>query len=326
MNSPAIAVLSYHGWEIDPERLLDDVRDLREGGWRDVSLGELEGMLDDRAEKRGRFFHVTADDGYERNGDFVAALRSVSSCCTLFISLGAMNEKALAVHRAMLSWDDVCVEDHSLRHTRIFHYRRVIGFHSDARPLMSSPEQMQLDPGSLVCIFGGELVRPRFIPSERAVAVCRDAARSTMEKPGSASWNAEMSRRLIDSKFGFHRLGRLCIEGRYESKDDFQRRVRSSLEEGRRRFMEFAGRPPMAFAHPWWQAGCFAEECLRDLGYRMSFTGRGMTRGAGTFGIPRLFVNNQTPRPLDLKALAAAEDAQSRSIAWREIARRVVYR
>ena len=64
-TTPEVAVLSYHGWEIDPDLLATDVKALRASGWRDVSLVGLESALGNQPTARGRCFHVTIDDGAE---------------------------------------------------------------------------------------------------------------------------------------------------------------------------------------------------------------------------------------------------------------------
>lgn len=302
-----LAVLSYHGWEIDPGRLAEDVRALRERGWRDASLDEVESLLRRGMFRSGRFFHVTIDDGASGDRDCVAALRAVSCPATLFLSLDAMSDADRAVHCDLRSASDLRIEDHSLRHQRTFHYRHVIGFHSEAAPLMSSPDPGGLPMGSPVCTYGGELVRPRFIPDERAVAVCREAARAVTAPPGNPAWQAALREALLASGHGFRRFGRLCIAGEYESPQVFRRRIRDYLAEGRRRLEAFTGRAPVAFAHPWWQPSPPADRYLRELGYRLTFAGRGLCRHPRTRAIPRLFVNNETRRPIDPERLGAAD-------------------
>jgi len=147
-----VAVLSYHGWEIDPDRLADDVRALRAQGWTSVSLEDLKGILTGERPRAGRHVHVTIDDGAEGDRDCVSALQALSCPVTLFVSLDTMSVAARTAYRDLLSYTDVAVEDHSLRHERAFHYRHIVGFHSAERPLMTSPERMGLVPGDPVCV------------------------------------------------------------------------------------------------------------------------------------------------------------------------------
>lgn len=320
-----LAVLSYHGWEIDPGRLADDVRALRERGWRDVSLDEVESLLTRGMPRSGRFFHVTIDDGASGDRNCVAALRAVSCPATLFLSLDAMSDADRAAHRDLHSASDLRIEDHSLRHQRTFHYRHVIGFHSEAAPLTRAPEALGLVAGSPVCTYGGELVRPRFVPDERAVAVCREAARAAAAAPGSTAWQASLREALLASGHGFRRFGRLCIAGEYELRQAFRQRIRGYLAEGRRRLQAFTGRAPIAFAHPWWQPSPLADRYLRELGYRLTFAGQGLCDRAGVLQIPRLFVNNQTPRPIDPETLAAAETSSRLLARLGEVGRRALF-
>jgi hypothetical protein len=319
VSAPEIAVLSYHGWEIDPERLAADVRALRTRGWRDVSLAQLQAL----SGASGRFFHVTIDDGAEGDRDCVLALSGLSCSVTLFVSLEAMTESARAVHRELVTHGNVAVGDHSLQHNRTFHYRLVIGFHSDMAPLVSSPERLGLEAGDPICVYGGELSRPEFRPDSRAVALCREAARGASAAPGSATWREAIANRLIESGLGYRRFGRLCIAGVYESDEAFEQRLATYLARGRDHLSEFTGSAPLAFAYPWWQPSRAGDECLRRLGYQMTFSGQGLCRLRSTFNIPRLFVNNETPRPLD--PLAQGGSPSLLATRMREMARRAAF-
>jgi hypothetical protein len=162
---------------------------------------------------------------------------------------------------------------------------------------------MGLALGSPVCIYGPELLRPAFKPSTAAVSVCKEAALSTEEPEGSDIWGTCIARRLIDSGAGFRRLGKLCVRGEYESRQEYERRISCYLEEGQELLYEFTSSTPVAFAFPWWQQSPFAEKTLKELGYRMTFSGNDLCRRQSASGIPRLFINNETPRPLNLSLL-----------------------
>jgi hypothetical protein len=322
----AIAVLSYHGWEIDPGRLADDVVALRAAGWRDVSLDELRLLLD-RGGDRRRCFHVTIDDGAKGDRACVDALRTVSCPATLFVPLDAMTAQDRAACEPLRASADVMIQDHSLRHLRTFHYRHVIGFHSDERPLMTSPERLGLHTGDPVCTFGGELVRPRFTPDQRATRICREhAAALTGAARGSDAWCAALAGVLIANRLASRRLARLCVVGTYETEEAFIDRISAYLRTGCERLRAFTGRAPVAFAHPWWQASPAADRVLRDLGYSLTFSGRGLCREPRRFAIPRLPVTNRTVRPLDPLALAGGEsDRAAIAEQFRSIGRRLVF-
>lgn len=322
MSVPEVAVLSYHGWEIDPERLGADIVALRARGWHDVSLADLQSRL--RNGSDGRLFHVTIDDGTEGDRECVSALRRVSCPATLFVSLDTMTESSREIHRGLRSCDTVALADHSLQHNRTFHYRHVIGFHSDAAPLLTSPGQLGLEMGDPVCVYGGELTRRQFIPDPRAREVCREAVRGLRDAPGSAGWSEALANRLTGSGVGYRRFGRLCIAGVYEPEEAFHGRLMEYLARGRDRLAEFTGSAPIAFAYPWWQPSPAADACLRTLEYRMTFSGRGVCRQRSAFNIPRLFVNNETPRPLDPLALPGVRPSPF-ATAMREMARRVAF-
>ena len=266
---------------------------------------------------------MTSDDGTERDREFVAALRSVSCPATLFVSLGLMSDASRRVYAAFVGASDVRIEDHSLGHRRAFHYRQVVGFHCDGAPLVNSPERLGLQLGSPVCLNGPELHRPRFQPSAEAVAASEDAAQRSSEIPGTPEWTNAIAEALMTSGEGFQRLGRLCIRGRYDTRAEFRTRVSYYLAEGRTRLQEFTGKAPVAFAYPWWQGNRVAARSLRELGYRLTFSGLGLCHTRSTFEVPRLFINNDTPRPLVPEMLARAAKAPKRMDGLRDVARRL---
>jgi hypothetical protein len=292
-----IAVLSYHGWEIDPARLVDDVRALRTRGWRDLPLAELL-RVTQHTGGTAKYFHVTLDDGSERDRECVAALRGESCAATLMLSLDIMSDAATRACLA-LAGPDVAVEDHSLRHARVFRTRHVIGFWSPAAPLVSAPERLNLVEGDPICSYAGELTGRAFVPDARAVALCRARAAGNGLPPGGDAWQRDLASAIEGAGLAFRRLGRLCVAGSYETRSTFDARLTAYLSEGRRRLLEASGRPPTAFAHPWWEPSPTADRILRALGYGATFSGRGVWDGRSTMAIPRVFVSNQTPRPLD---------------------------
>ncbi len=322
-----IAVLSYHGWEIDPERLIDDVTSLRRDGWRDCALAQLHEMVSGASGCDRNYFHVTLDDGAEQDLACVEALGQASCACTLFISLDAMSAAARVAYRTLLAdtgAGNVAIGDHSLRHNRTFHSRRVIGFHSDEAPLMTSPDRHGLRTGDPVCAYGGELARPCFVPDPRASDWCRRAVVGIAAAPGAAAWTEALSESLIGAGLAFRRLGRLCVAGRYETREQFRARIAPYLREGRDRLAAFTRRAPIAFAHPWWQPSPTADECLLSLGYRLTFSGHGVWRHGHRSAIPRLFVSNETARPL-APDRASASGARSSWAAARELGRRALW-
>jgi hypothetical protein len=323
-----IAVLSYHGWEIDPERLIDDVTTLRATGWRDCSLADLDAIASHGRASDRHYFHVTLDDGAEQDVMCVEALRQVSCPATLFISLETMSDAARLAYRDLVSGADVAgiaIGDHSLRHNRTFQTRHVIGFHAAEAPLMTSPERLGLRPGDPVCMYGGELARPCFTPDSRARRWCREVVARIVAPPGSAQWTEALATALIDARLGFRRFGRLCVRGQYETGAQFRARIAPYLREGRDRLAAFTGRPPLAFAHPWWQPGPAADRYLRSLDYRLTFSGHGLWRPDQAVAIPRVFVSNETPRPLFPERVAAARARSPWAGRVRDLGRRVLW-
>ncbi|MCC7417772.1 MAG: hypothetical protein IT176_11595 [Acidobacteria bacterium] len=323
-----LAVLSYHGWEVAPSRLAADVARLRADGWRDCSLAEVEAIASgDRACDR-RYFHVTLDDGAEQDLACVDALEGIACPATLFISLETMTAAARQAYSTLIDRADpsrIVIADHSLRHQRIFTSRRLVGFHAATAPLMSSPERLGLQTGDPVCAYGGELSRPQFTPDPRATARCRLVAAGTSAPPSSAAWTAALENSLLDARLAFRRFGRLCLEGRYETREEFRTRLDKQLCDGREALAAFLGRAPWAFAHPWWQPSPASDRVLRSLGYRLTFSGLGLWRDGGAYGIPRLFVSNATPRPLAPQRATAFQRMRESWAAVQEAGRRVLW-
>jgi hypothetical protein len=303
--------------------VVGDVQQLRNYGWRDVTLDDVHSLLAGGS-KTGRFFHVTSDDGEAGDGAFVRALQTISCPCTLFLSLETMNEEARRIHLPFVSSKDIRMEDHSLSHQRAFHYRHVIGFHSDLVPLMSSAHRMGLSEGSPVCIYGGEFACPNFLPHFEAMIFCKSEAQNIREKAGSREWSDQLRRKLIASGFGFLRFGKLCIQGKYESVPDFQIRIQNSLKNGFDHLAKYLGRQPVAFAYPWWEGSSEADSVLKQLGYQMTFSGLGICHERNLFGIPRIFINNETPRPLNFDLIKRSQ-SQSHWEQFKRFGRRLFY-
>jgi peptidoglycan/xylan/chitin deacetylase (PgdA/CDA1 family) len=115
------------------------------------------------------------------------------------------------------------------------------------------------------------------------------------------------------------------VRGQYETGGQFRARIAAYLREGRDRLAALTGRSPMAFAHPWWQASPDGDRCLMSLGYRLTFSGHGLWRPDQAFAIPRVFVSNETPRPLLPERVAAARTRSPRMARVRDLGRRVLW-
>jgi hypothetical protein len=298
-----IAILSYHGWEIDAQLVVDDVRHLREEGWRDISLEELEKVLSGQIRYRQPLFHVTSDDGTAADADFVAGLRLLSCPATFFVSLQRMDNDAYVFFRQLAQSGDYHIGDHSLRHDRVFQSRHVVGFYHTRKPLVSSPERLGLKTGAPVCGYGPELCFPGFTPRDGAVEACYEAARYLPDEDPGDEWNKSLSAALVNSGFGFYRLGRLCVRGEYEARSTWEQRTSAYLSQGREALFQFTSREPLAFAYPWWESSNLAEHCLHELQYKVTFSGRGLCQVLRPSCVPRLPINSTTARPLDLERL-----------------------
>jgi hypothetical protein len=181
----------------------------------------------------------------------------------------------------------------------VFRTRHVIGFWSAAAPRVSAPERLGLLEGDPICSYGGELTGRAFVPDAGAVAICRARAAANGLAAGSDRWQADLSSALEDAGLAFRRMGRLCVAGAYETRSAFVGRLTNYLADGRRRFADASGAAPIVFAHPWWEPSAAADRVLQSLGYAATFSGRGVWDGRSRIAIPRVFVSNATPRPLD---------------------------
>ncbi len=318
-----IAILSYHGWEIDAQLLVDDVRHLRDEGWRDISLEDLHRVLSGQTQYRQPIFHVTSDDGTTADADFVAALRLLSCPATFFVCLQRMGGDADVFFRQLARSSDYQIGDHTLRHDRVFRSRHVVGFYHGANPLVSSPERLGLKTGAPICAYGPELCSPSFTPADGAIEVCREAARCLQDTEPGHQWTTALSAALVKSGFGFYRLGRLCVQGAYEGRPAWEQRIRTYLSQGREALLQFTCKEPIAFAYPWWEPSNFAEHCVRAFQYKLTFSGRGLCKVLRPFCIPRLSINSATPRPLDLAKLDSLCPAPNTFVG--SFARRLLY-
>ena len=300
-----VAVLSYHAWEIDPQLVMDDVRHLRNEGWQDISLEDLHRTLNGERGYPYPVFHVTSDDGTRADGDFVAALRLLSCPATLFVCLERMKDDADAFFRELSQCTDYQIGDHTLRHDRVFQSRHVVGFHHFREPLISSPERLALKMGAPVCSYGPELCSPRFFPADGAIESCQRAAKIIEDLGPGREWSTALTHALLKSGFGFYRFGRLCVQGNYERRHEWEQRVHTYLSNGRETLRQFISKEPFAFAYPWWEPCGLAERCLHLLQYKLTFSGVGLCRTLRPFRVPRLPISGKTPRPLNLGKLDA---------------------
>ena len=98
MNERRLAILGYHrvgppppgSWEtwfsIPEETLVSHVRQLRDGGWRVIGLGELLAALDDASALGPRTALLTFDDGYRTlRGAALRVLRDFGCPATCFV-------------------------------------------------------------------------------------------------------------------------------------------------------------------------------------------------------------------------------------------------
>ena len=322
-----LAVLSYHGWEIDPARLIDDVTSLRRSGWQDCSLADVEAIVSGARACDRNYFHVTLDDGAEQDLACVEALGRVSCAATLFISLDAMTDAARLAYRALLKGG---ARRHRHRrsqpaaqsHVSLATHHRLSLRRSAAHDLAGSPgsqngrSRLRLRRRARAAVLRARPARPRVVPAGRPghSGGARDAG-----------WTDALAASLIDAGLAFRRLRRLCVAGEYETREQFRARITPYLLEGRDRLFTFTGRAPVAFAHPWWQPSPTADQCLLSLGYRLTFSGHGLWRKGPVSAIPRVFVSNETARPLAPERAAAP----ARSILWaariRDLGRRALW-
>jgi hypothetical protein len=319
-----VGILAYHAWEIDPQLVMDDVRHLRNQGWRDISLEDLHRTLTGQLKPSHPVFHVTSDDGTRADADLVAALRTLSCPATLFICLERMKDDAEAFFRKLVESDDYHLGDHTLRHDRAFQLRHVVGFHHESEPQVSSPEQLGLKMGAPICSYGSELCLPRFTPARKATELCQEEAQRLHRARPGTDWNERLATELVKSGLGSYRLGRLCIRGEYEARRDWEVRIRTYLSRGRKSLCQFTAKKPFAFAFPWGQRSEVAESHLYSIGYKLTFSGYGLCKTLKPFRIPRLPVSPKTPRPLQLENLDSTYSEHPTSF-LKPIARRLFY-
>src|SRR5581483_4037177 len=108
--------------ESEPGSIVGSPSSIGESGFSRVSHRRI---------SHGCYFHVTLDDGAAQDRACVDVLEGLRCPATLFISLEAMSEQDRTAYEPLRSSRYVSIQDHSLRHARRFHFRHIVGFHSD---------------------------------------------------------------------------------------------------------------------------------------------------------------------------------------------------
>jgi hypothetical protein len=295
-------VLSYHSWETAPDVLLDDIAALRGAGWSAIGVDELHDNVARRAARAGRCVLVTSDDGHPEDEQWIAALRSASCPGVTFVNVGRLGADRAAFYGSLGPDALVAVEDHGRWHRRCFIGSRVLDLVGpDTR--LGGLDHLALPVGYPLCATAGELSTPAFLPDPRiAVAVGEATAEAGDGGATTGNVGATVIEVLLGRGLARRRLGQLHLAGRFESGDEYVRRVGTYIEDGRRAFESIVGRPPRYYAYTWWQGSRAADAVLAAHGYRGSFWGRDRAQRADgrPFGMPRVMVEPRTPRPLRL--------------------------
>lgn len=296
-----LVVLSYHSWETGPETVIADVKSLRERGWSDVSLVESADFIAGSRRRAGRYFLVTSDDGSPEDGELVGALRSVGCPGVLFINIGRIEHERLGFYAGLATSGDIAVQDHGRLHRKQFISGSVFD-HVTESAYLGGLEQWGLAIGMPICASSGEIARRRFTPDRSAMELAAETAGRSTCQEGSGPWKQEIQEALERKGLGYRRLGRFYVRGVFECESEFRERVRGYLREGREEFAAKVGRLPDYFAYPWWQGSGATDAILKELGYQGSFAGAGFIQrqDGQLFGIPRIPVGPDTPRPIRL--------------------------
>ncbi|NUQ21438.1 MAG: polysaccharide deacetylase family protein [Gemmatimonadaceae bacterium] len=318
-GGPRLAVLSYHSWDVEPAVLGADIRALRKDGWRFVSAREALDFVHGRlAGTDERLALVTSDDGHPEDVEFRDTLRREGCPGVTFVNVGRADADRLAWFRETHS-EEWSVQDHGPLHRRQFVSGHLTGVVHGQK--IGGLEYLALPMGAPLLASAGQLASPRFDPHPEVIALAAEwASEQGTATISSPAWLAEISERLRRLRLAYRWRSRTYVVGSLETNEEFERRVKREVAEGRTAFEDALGHAPTMFAYPWWQGSSIGDDELSRSGYEATFAGTGYVQGRAMspYSIPRVVMDPTTPRPLNL-----AEFAERSTSSWSGLRGRV---
>jgi hypothetical protein len=282
--------------------LRDDIASLRRAGWRTVSLTEALAFAGGSPSPAARCVLITTDDGHAEDEEWAVTLRQLECPAVTFVCSSLVPAERREFYVGLAARDEFAVEDHGFRHEVHASSSRVLGYMSEATPTRTR-EHVILAPGEPLLPTASEVASRRFEPNAEAIELLREAGRnaSPAEIQG-ARWRDAVERRLLHEQLAVRRFGGLYLRGRFETSEEYEKRVTEYLRHSRTLFEKFFKRSPRYYAYTWWDGNRTTDSVLTRLGYLGSFhdTGSLQPPDGRTFAMPRIPVGPDTARPFCL--------------------------
>ena len=305
-DSPvALAVLSYHSWELDVATLREDIRTLRGDGWTFITVSDALALIRRESLPAARCVLLTTDDGHVEDEEWAAALRELECPAVTFVCSALVPPERHEFYRRAARCEEFAVEDHGSHHRQHISSSRVLGFAAESTPARAR-DGVILAPGEPLLGTASEVDSRRFDPDPEAIQTLVAAgASASPAEIRDRRWQAAVEGELLRRGLAIRRFGRLYLRGRFETREEYEARVTEYLRRGRVLFEQVFERRPRLHAYTWWAGNDTTDDVLRGLGYEGSLSGTGALQRADgrTFGIPRIPVNLSTQRPLDMEKI-----------------------
>lgn len=301
----ALAVLSYHSWEVGVAALRDDVHALRREGWTFVSASDALALVRRERIPASRCALLTTDDGHVDDEPWADALRELECPAVTFVCSALIPPERRDFYRRIACSEEFSVEDHGSHHFQHVSSSRVLGFATEPTPARAR-DGVILAPGEPLLGTASEVESRRFDPEPEAIRILTAAGMgASPSEIGGPRWQAAVEEELIQRRLAVRRFGRLYLRGRFETREQYEARVAEYLRRSHALFEQVIGRPPRLHAYTWWAGNDTTDDILRGLGYAGSMRGTSALQRADgrTFAIPRIPVGPSVPRPLDLEGV-----------------------
>ena len=301
----AVAVLSYHSWEVGVATLREDVRALRRDGWTFVSASDALALISRERLPAPRCILLTTDDGHAEDEEWAVALRELECPALTFVCSALVPAERREFYRRAARSEEFAVEDHGSHHRQHVSSSRVLGYATEATPARAR-DGVILRPGEPLLGTASEVASRRFDPEAEAISMLSAAGvNSSPSDISGPCWRGAVEAELIRRGLAIRRFGRLYLRGHFETREQYEARVTEYLRVSQSLFQNLFGRLPRLHAYTWWAGNDTTDGILRNLGYLGSLRGKGSVQRADgrTFGIPRIPIAPSTARPLNLAAL-----------------------
>lgn len=271
-------ILSIHGWEITPIKLINIIEYLFSLGYVGLSLQDL---IKDQSSNKS--FAVTTDDGDLGDISFAEILSEFGIELCSFINSSTINEESL---NRFKSTPNINLQDHGLNHLAIATSPVFKGITSKPLPIEGF-SSLKCNP---ILDRTGYLASPGFIIDRNAIEIWNEIIIDETLTDEQII-DCCLKKGILITKGKNH----IQFKGSFETISQYKKRVERYVDNGYEIFNSRVGKRPQFFAYTWWLGTSYCDRLLKNKGYTNSFRNRGLVTLNNNFDLPRLFLGNENP-------------------------------